>query len=187
LEALKLPDDLKRHALLDLDDGHLVVIPALPVFDGLGTSTAYFACDNQTGDITGVLENGLHGAMTWQLPATSPSSDVDEENPRAPTQSSEHLQRALAAWNSLEKSRPLITGSAFDHETLQALKKWADATDVEGGFLQTADNALADRLTAILKLPALNSSGAAARPVFQIGYVTTTNYLGKELENADVK
>jgi hypothetical protein len=182
LDALKLPEETKRHARRDLDAGRLIVIPAQEVFDGLVTSIAYYACDTQTGDITGIMENGIAGAATWETRYSVSSAPDDTADIDASALTASSFRPNWSAWNAIEKSRQPSLANAFERETLLALRSWADATDVAGAFAQTADAALVERLVATLRSPALAVSGNAAKPAFQIGYISTTNYLARATE-----
>jgi hypothetical protein len=182
LDGLKLPEETKRHAIRDLDAGRLLVIPTREIFDGLRSSIAYYACDNQAGDITGVMDSGLCGAATWQW-RTPPTASDDTPDAETPDPTTARFPGNWAAWTAIEQSREPLPAKAFDLQTLRSLRSWAAAADVEGPFAQTADAALAERLAAVLKSPALTLSGNAAKPAFQIGYISTVNYLARELES----
>ena len=67
LAALPLSAQVRRHASGELAANRMVVIPEGMLTNGLRGTIGFYSYDPKTGDIIGITEDGLHGAMAgWQ-------------------------------------------------------------------------------------------------------------------------
>lgn len=201
LDGLKVSEEIKRQARRDLEAGRLVVIPAGEVPDGFMTHIAYFVCDLQSGDCVGVMETGVAGAATWYAaaapsapapvvvtiaPVTAPAATAPDAMQEAAAPPADAVptvwQPSWQAWHQTQIQPLALSPELLDPQTLRALRAWGQVTDVAGAFADTPDAKLAETLGTLLKLPTLGSSGAAAKPAFQIGFISTSRFLAQELE-----
>ncbi len=194
LEALSLSEEIKRQARRDLEAGRMVVIPVQYVTDGFRELTGYYACDSATGDYSGVTEDGLCGSTNWtqtiQENASQPGATTEDTTQQTPsaveTGSPRTYRNACIAWRVCCASRAGgIRQDEAIQQTLQAMKCWADATDIAGTFAAFTDDQLAGQLGALLKTGTINVN--AAKPACQLGYLETTHYLARKIEGHDEK
>lgn len=206
LDGLAVSEQVKRHARRDLAAGRLVVIPTRMVDDGLGGELiAYFSCDGATGDLVGVIEEGLHGASAWSRAVESAAQDVqaavkgglnEQDGASAPF----HMLRgAIVAFWVYSAAR--VGGLGHKEaiiSTLEQLDGWAENLQLAHFANQEVEKLLGgnpvgdktaeqltSRLSTLVGSGTTTSDNDAAKAAFKLGYLGATLFLASRLEDSD--
>lgn len=191
LEALRVTEQAKRHARRELAEGRPILIPDAMLDDGGDWTTAYYAYDVATGDVTAVTEDGLHGA--WTVPPDKRKRIVDsliEDLLKSKGQFGGiavlHMYRgALMAWWVYSSYR---VGAMQHQETilrmLQEMDDWEEKTNIFQGVEDLTHDKVREKLADLVGELIPNVDGDAAKLSFKLGWLAATLGLSKMLEDA---
>ncbi|MCC6575357.1 MAG: hypothetical protein IT462_16395 [Planctomycetes bacterium] len=192
LDALDITPQVKRHARRWLGAKRIVIIPERTLPGGFGGVIGFFTLDPSSGDIVGVMEDGLHGSSMvdyakYRKGFDSAGKDLIDSQGEADATAPLHAFRgALTAWWIFAAYKlQMASTEAVIQRMIDEVDEWEARTNM---FTQldeaTGDHGAGDQLAGMIGeahggMTAIN--GSMAKAAFKIAYLGSLMFLEKQI------
>ena len=192
LDELKLPAQAVRHAKATLQAGLSIMIPDRTVQVNGTDAVAFYALDRASGDITAVMDDGLHGSSSpqreaWKAAILSAAESARKAKGKLGNLGAVHMIRgANTAWWTYCSHR--LEGAGHGEAimaTLAEMEQWEKATNILKNFGEVAGEKAQKKLSDLLGGGGFNMDDDGAEAAFKIGYICSLAYLAVELDGTE--